>query len=86
MGTKWRQGRNRVSRLSYSKFEYFWTFCPGPHQQTYHHDVLMCGLDSIRAAWFRIQVAVEEHNLPGLESRFEKVLRGVVSSVASACR
>ena len=26
----------------------------------------MCGLDSVRAAWFWIQVAVAEHNLPRL--------------------
>ena len=83
---EWCQGRNRVSCLRHSKVAYFWAYRPSPYQQTYHHDVLMCGLDSVRAAWFWIQVAVAEHNLPRLESRFEKVLRGIASSVASACR
>ncbi len=48
---------------------YFLAFRPGLYQQKYHYDVLMCGLDSIRTAWFRIQAAVEEYNLPRLGSR-----------------
>lgn len=55
----WCQGRNRVSRLSYLKVAYSLAFRPGPYQQQYHHDVLMCGLGSVRAAWFWIQVAVD---------------------------
>ena len=61
---------------------YFLAFRPGLYQQKYHHDVLMCGLDSVRAAWFWIQVAIAEHNLQRLESRFEEVLRGIASPVA----
>ena len=44
----WCQGRNRVSPLRCSKVANFWASRPGPYQQKYHHDVLMCGLDSVR--------------------------------------